>query len=135
MANSQEKVDAGEDALVTLTGAPITDHMTSNVDPREAAPPGVPPAISTLNPNTAVQGVDLPLTITGSDLAGVTDVSVNGVTSAATSVTATSVSTTVLGATLVTGTAVVFVTSPDGNSNSLNLTVTATRTNKGPARP
>jgi hypothetical protein len=135
MANSQEKVDAGEDALLTLAGAPITDHMTSNVDPRsEGTGASTAPSISSINPTTAVQGVDLPLTIFGSRLSGVTDVSVNGVVSAPDSTSGTAVSTTVLGTTLVTGDATVFVTSPDGNSNSLTLTVTATRTNKGPAR-
>jgi hypothetical protein len=126
--NDQEAIDEGADALVSSAGATLNPPLQNNPDRRMPSdgepPPPNPPSISLLNPSTAPLGADLALVVSGVDLDGATDVTVNGVASPATGVTGTSVSTTVLAATLVEGAASVTVTTPAGVSNALSLTVT-----------
>lgn len=127
--NEQEAVDDGADVLVSSSGAPLSPPLQSNVDRRapgaEPPPPEVlVPTITLITPDTAPAGVDLALAIAGNDLDGATEVLVNGTSSAATG-DATNITTTVLAATLVEGAASVVVSTPNGATNSLSLTVTA----------
>jgi hypothetical protein len=128
--NEQEAIDAGHDVLVSSSGAPLSPPLQSNVDrrvggPTEPPPEVLVPTLTLLTPDTAPAGTDLSLMIAGNDLDGATEVLVNGTSSAVTAGTDSSVSTTVLAATLVEGSAIVSVTTPNGPSNTLSLTVTA----------
>ena len=132
-ASSTEEVAQGWDALLTSTGAPITDHNVSNVDRRydpnaPETPPVITPTISSISPTTAPAGVDLALTILGNNLTGATAVTVAGTASVPTSASGTAVEATVLAATLVAGTLQVSVTTPNGTSNELPLEVTGAAT-------
>jgi len=70
-ASTQDQLDDGADALVTATGAPISDTMNSNVDRRvgdSPSAPDTPPYISSLTPSTAALGSpDFDLVVAGSD--------------------------------------------------------------------
>ena len=127
-ASTPEEIAQGWDALLTSTGAPITDHNVSNVDRRfpndPANPAPVTPTISSISPATAPAGADLALTILGTNLTGATAVTVAGTASVPTSATGTGVEATVLAATMVAGTLQVSVTTPNGTSNELPLEVT-----------
>jgi hypothetical protein len=127
--NEQEAIDAGHDVLVSSSGAPLSPPLQSNVDRRvgdQVPPPEVlVPTLTLLTPDTAPAGVDLSLMIAGNDLDGATEVLVNGTSSPVVTGTESSVTTTVLAATLVEGAAIVSVTTPNGPSNTLSLTVTA----------
>ena len=127
-ASTPDDIALGHDALMSESGAHLSAPLQNNPDRRqegEEAPLPVVPTILLLNPDTAPAGVDLALVVSGNDLDGATEVSVNGVASAASGVTSTSCSTTVLAATLVEGSANVIVKTPNGDTNSLVLTVTA----------
>jgi hypothetical protein len=127
-ASSTEEVAQGWDALLTSTGAPITDHNVSNVDRRfpndPANPAPVTPNITSLTPATGPAGADLALTVLGNNLTGATAVTVAGTASVPTSASGTAVEATVLAATMVAGTLQVSVTTPNGTSNELPLEVT-----------
>lgn len=67
-ASTPEEIAAGNDAIVSSTGAPLKGPLTSNVDKRDpdtwVAP--TPPVIISLTPNTAECGsADLEMKVTG----------------------------------------------------------------------
>ena len=127
-ASSTEEVAQGWDALLTSTGAPITDHNVSNVDRRfpndPANPAPVTPSITSLTPATGPAGADLALTVLGTNLTGATAVNVGGTPATLGAVSGTAVEATVLAASMVAGTLQVSVTTPNGTSNELPLEVT-----------
>lgn len=68
LASPQDEIDNGADALVTLTGAPITDHMESNVDrraPGGQAPPQTPVVNSLTPASCAIGDADFTLVVNG----------------------------------------------------------------------
>jgi hypothetical protein len=132
-ASTAEEIAQGWDALLTSTGAPITDHNTSNVDrrfPNDPAnpPPPLVPSITTLTPSTGPAGIDLALVIAGTNLTGATAVNAGGTPATLGTVSGTAVEATVPAASMVEGTLQVSVTTPSGTSNELPLTVAATVT-------
>lgn len=131
-ASTQEDIDAGMDALMTETGAPITDHMVSNVDrryPNDPANPVAPPApvISSISPSTAVCGdVDLEMLVTGTGFTADSIITFNGLDEPTDFHSDTSVGTGVKPSLfLVPATCPVAVRGPGGTSNSVSFEFTA----------
>jgi len=69
-ANPTVPLPDDEDALYTLTGAPITDHMESNVDRRVTPGEAVPPVLTSISPvSTVINGAAFTLTANGTGFA------------------------------------------------------------------
>ena len=94
----------------------------------EVAAAALPPTLTSINPTSGAQGATVAVTLTGTNLANASAVTVSGtgVTCAVNSSTATSVAAScTIASTAATGTRTVNVTTPGGTSGNVNFTVTA----------
>jgi len=80
-ASTPEEIAQGWDALLTSTGAPITDHNVSNVDRRYPNDPAnsAPPVVSGISPSTAECGAaDIEMTVSGQNFTATSVITFNG---------------------------------------------------------
>ncbi len=111
---------------VDIDNEPRPTAVDIGADERAAA--ALPPTLTSISPSSGARGATIGVTLSGTNLASASAVTVSGtgVTCAVTSSTATSVAAScTIASTATTGTRTVNVTTPGGTSGNVNFTVTA----------